>query len=1498
MSTFTFTALLESELLQGVNGSSIGTGDTFVMPDGATVEMIVSDDDSLLSGDYYSNENGDDSSGQTADINIDGELAFDDVKIYAESYHVLQGSDGNYYYMIEIELAGGNEAPGEGDDFFSFWGTTPPAGVSLSVVGTYNVTCDWIDFDHLDGGELINLEPENSAPIAVDDALVTDELTTISANLLDNDSDPDGDPITVTAIEDGTIGEAFEITTAKGYKGMVTVEADGSFTFDPGESFKELAQDEQDSFDLTYTISDDPSANVKHNLMFVLDISNSTIGAGGGENIFDGTGVGDVNNDGLANTVLDAEIAAVIAAVNDLIAQGVDPSNIDIGIATFSGIAAGFATVDAETLGTFSLDAGNLMDTLMGIQSGGWTNYEAGLQEAESWFAGQAGDGAQNKLIFLSDGRPISGYDYSAGQYITQTEADYGDEVSRIANDYGAEIYGIGVGANSDLDYLNDLDNTGGAERVLDANTLNVVVSNAVAQPASSTATVTVTINGLNEGPDALNDALTVDEDMAGAINILMNDSDPEGDVLTIVKILGNDGTTEYSTGDEFQVTTAQGNTGTVTVMADGTLNFDPGQGFESLNDTDTDSFVLSYTISDGQFEDTATVTVTVNGKGQPVDAMDDAYAINEDQDIAANVLDNDTPNDGSLKIISVADAPAPATATAAVAAAAAVSDTPVVGSEFTVTTEGGRTGTVTLAEDGTFTFDGGDNFIELAQGETDSFDLTYTVEGEAKAGDVPKHNVLFVIDISGSTSPATFGGSPVGDQNGDGVENSVLDAEIAAYKALSQTIAESGLTDDKVDIGLIVFSGSNGSDQTGASELLGTFKPGSTDLDAALASLTDGGFTNFEAPLQTGIRWFEDQAATTDDKNLVYFLSDGMQNVGGAFDDEATEMATRFGAELNAVGVGSGAVLDQLNQIDNTGGAEIVTTTDGLTAALVDQAPEIPGDQDTATITVTITGLNEAPTPLDDTLEAIEGIGGEVNILVNDSDPDGDQITLVSAGGVDIGTEFTVRTANQRSGTVIVDMAGKATFVPDETFDDLDQDEVDSVTFTYEITDGQFTEEATVTINVTGRNAPPEPMADSVVTNEGEAKTINILGNDTDPDGDALTIVNVNGFNVGEAFEVTTVEGYKGTVVVLSNGDLTFTPSDDFNVLNDMESATVSFDYTVTDGQFQENATVTVLVNGTGSANGKVTVSGSIAASVSGSTHVAVVIDTSVLTHIFADAKTSVDYDSDSKVGTISDLMLEKVLDLALTLNDSDTISVITSDASFDDPANQDGPIVIQASVATFKEAANDTAKAKILFAPIEGTYRDEESNIDLGEGFEAAAQAFTDIASDNNEVVVLTSTDTIDQSAAVAAKQSLVSTHNADIDVLYIEAGAFITTSNLDALDTDGSTSTTETIALASLIDEAPTTLANLEAFTIFLDGQKVPGITEASLTPNAADGTYTLSEIELELTGTTGTLEIIAAVDTDNDPTTAAEVFTYNGNANTEDPMIPDTLVFDFG
>ncbi len=146
---YEWTALTEADLLdQGGNGSSIGCGDTFTMPTSASVCLSTKDNDYFLSGDTCYNDYSNDRSGQQA--YVDGEPVGG--KMYAESYHVLRGSDGQTYYMIEIEIEGHN-APGAGDDYFSFYGAVPPAGTELTVVRTCNVRSNWVDYKCLGAGE-------------------------------------------------------------------------------------------------------------------------------------------------------------------------------------------------------------------------------------------------------------------------------------------------------------------------------------------------------------------------------------------------------------------------------------------------------------------------------------------------------------------------------------------------------------------------------------------------------------------------------------------------------------------------------------------------------------------------------------------------------------------------------------------------------------------------------------------------------------------------------------------------------------------------------------------------------------------------------------------------------------------------------------------------------------------------------------------------------------------------------------------------------------------------------------------------------------------------------------------------------------------------------------------------------------------------------------------------------------------------------------------------
>jgi len=90
----------------------------------------------------------------------------------------------------------------------------------------------------------------------------------------------------------------------------------------------------------------------------------------------------------------------------------------------------------------------------------------------------------------------------------------------------------------------------------------------------------------INNSPAAIADNASTSEDTLVTIDVLANDTDADGDTLS--------------------VTSATATNGTVTINANGTLTY---QGNQDFNGTD----VINYTVSDGELTDTATVTVTVN---------------------------------------------------------------------------------------------------------------------------------------------------------------------------------------------------------------------------------------------------------------------------------------------------------------------------------------------------------------------------------------------------------------------------------------------------------------------------------------------------------------------------------------------------------------------------------------------------------------------------------------------------------------------------------------------------------------------------------------------------------------------------------------------------------------------------------------------------------------------------------------------------------------------
>ncbi|WP_348236875.1 tandem-95 repeat protein, partial [Vibrio parahaemolyticus] len=139
------------------------------------------------------------------------------------------------------------------------------------------------------------------------------------------------------------------------------------------------------------------------------------------------------------------------------------------------------------------------------------------------------------------------------------------------------------------------------------------------------------------------------------------------------------------------------------------------------------------------------------------------------------------------------------------------------------------------------------------------------------------------------------------------------------------------------------------------------------------------------------------------------------------------------------------------------------------------------------------------------------------------------------------------------KNGTVIVNSDGTVTYTPNDNY-------VGEDTFTYVVTSGGVSESTTVEVNVTPVNDAPVAKGDIATTQEDTAVTIDVLPNDTDVDGDTLSI------------QSASVPSDQGTVEIV-DGKLVFTPAENFN--GDAEIT-----YTVTDGQLTDEAKVTVTVN------------------------------------------------------------------------------------------------------------------------------------------------------------------------------------------------------------------------------------------------------------------------------------------------------------------------------
>jgi len=149
--------------------------------------------------------------------------------------------------------------------------------------------------------------------------------------------------------------------------------------------------------------------------------------------------------------------------------------------------------------------------------------------------------------------------------------------------------------------------------------------------PLCDTIVYIVTVLPVNDCPIAVNDAAMVEADGTVIIPILANDSDPDGDPLTV------------------NILTLPAN-GTLTVNADGTVTYVPQAGFSGMDQ-------FTYEICDGECCSPATVDILV-GEPPVIDAIDDDAITPCGEPVTVGVLDNDIVMNADGDIIVFFDNP------------------------------------------------------------------------------------------------------------------------------------------------------------------------------------------------------------------------------------------------------------------------------------------------------------------------------------------------------------------------------------------------------------------------------------------------------------------------------------------------------------------------------------------------------------------------------------------------------------------------------------------------------------------------------------------------------------------------------------------------------------------------------------------------------------------------------------------------------------------------
>ncbi|WP_420604946.1 tandem-95 repeat protein [Vibrio parahaemolyticus] len=666
----------------------------------------------------------------------------------------------------------------------------------------------------------------------------------------------------------------------------------------------------------------------------------------------------------------------------------------------------------------------------------------------------------------------------------------------------------------------------------------------------------------INDAPNAENDVITTEEDTAVTIDVLVNDSDVEGDALSI------------------QSASVPSEQGSVDIV-DGKLVFTPAENFNG-------EATITYIVTDGDLTDEAKVTVTVTPVNDSPVAVDDTTSIQEDTAVTIDVLTNDTDVDGDK--LSIESASVPKEQGTVEVVDGKLVFTPVENfnghAEITYTVTDGQltdeakvTVTVNPVNDApTIKVDAVESItedavstdtviatLEVADTDTPEDQLTVSLENNSngyfvlvgnevkltQAGvDAVNNDELNLKDLTISAS-VSDGVNPTANDSDSLVVNRVNDAPTIKVDAV-ESITEDAVNTDTVVATLTVRDTDTSEDQLTVS--LENNSNGYFVLVGDEVKLTQAGVDavnndelnlkdlTISASVSDGVN----PTANDSDSLVVNRVNDAPTVENAIADQVLSEDFDAYTIDLNEVFKDSDSSLEfsvsgnNSIQISIVNGVATITPTADWNGkeTITFTAKDPSGESVNQTVDFTVAPVADI---VADKATVVEDTPTIIKVLGNDTfEGDGKVVSLDTNNG-------------PSNGTVSVNPDGSVTYTPNDNYHGED-------TFTYIVTSGDVSESTTVEVNVTPVNDAPVAKDDIATTQEDTAVTIDVLPNDNDIDGDKLSIQSAS---VPEA---------QGKVEIV-DGKLVFTPAENFN--GDAEIT-----YTVTDGELTDEAKVTVTVN------------------------------------------------------------------------------------------------------------------------------------------------------------------------------------------------------------------------------------------------------------------------------------------------------------------------------